>query len=43
MQDLLQDLGVRHERDALGDAALEQSLRVALVRMCRAYEVHGHV
>ena len=43
MQDLLQNLSVRHEALLVGHATLENLLSVALVRMHGAHEVHGNV
>ncbi len=43
MQDLLQDLGVRHQALALTDQLFEQSLRVALVGVSRAHKIHRDI
>ena len=43
MQDLLQDLGVGDEALAVIDQLFEPSLRVALVGVRRAHEIHGDV
>lgn len=43
MQNLLQNLGVGHKPLALRDQLLEQPLRVALMGVRRAYEIHGDI
>jgi len=43
VQDFLQNLGIRNQTLLIGDAALENLLSVALVRVRRTHEVHGDV
>jgi hypothetical protein len=43
LEDLLDDLGVRHEAVGGGDKPLEDASGGVLVRMLGAHEVHGHV
>ncbi len=43
MQNFLEYLGIRHQTLLIGDAALENLLSVALVRVGGTHEVHGNV
>ena len=43
VQDLLEHFRVRDEPDALGDQPFERALRVDLVRVRRADQIHRHV
>jgi len=43
VQYLLQDLGIRNQALSIADQLFEQSLRVGLVRMRRANEIHWNV
>jgi hypothetical protein len=43
MQDFLQDLGIGNQALPVGDQVFEQSLRVGLVRMRCANELHGDI
>jgi hypothetical protein len=43
MQDFLQDLGIGNQALSVADEIFEQSLRVGLVRMRRAHEIHWDI
>jgi len=43
VQDLLQDLGIRNQALSVADKIFEQSLRVGLVRVRRADQIHWDI
>ena len=43
VQDFLQDFRIRYEPLALADQFFKQSLRVSLVKMWSAYQIHGDI